>query len=433
MQITRKRRFFYGYWIAIACFGVTFVHSGSGMYAFSLFIKSLQTDLGWSRGDIMGAFTIFYLLLGTASPLVGRLTDRYGAKAVLVGGAILAGSGFAFLSMTNSLWHFYLGYAVIGVGLGAVSYTPASAVVSNWFKRGRGLAVGIMSMGVGGGGLGLAPLVGGFLIPTFGWRSAYLALGGIIVAIVIPVTLFVIKTKPSEMGLQPAGAEIPEEHTENSTAHSGPEGLTLRMAMGTAAFWLIGLSYFASMFSQAGVMQNQTPLLTDMGVPATTTALVLGMVGFSSAAGKFLFGWVCDRIPAKYAWTMGQVLILAGITILRGLSPESPPALFLLYPILMGLGTGSWLPTMSILISGNFGLVTYGAVFGSVILMQSIGVAFGPLLAGHLYDTTQTYQWVFVIFMCLYAVSIPAILLVRRPHTQTVPIRQQATSSRQSG
>ncbi|MFC1993011.1 MFS transporter [Chloroflexota bacterium] len=411
----KKPKVFYGYWIVAATFLSTLIHSGCGFFVFSLFVKPIQSDLGWSRGEIMAAFTAYYIVIGLSSPLVGRLVDRYGARKVIFTGALTAGSGFVLLSMVNSLWQFYLSYAIVGAGMAAIGYVPGSAVVSNWFKKRRGTAIGIMSMGIGAGGLALAPLVGGYLIPNFGWSASYLALAVITCVIVIPLASFVIRTKPAELGLYPDGMEAPEAVSVTKDLPTVSGGLTLKMALATPAFWLISVCFLSSNFSQVGVIQNQVPYLEDAGFPVAMAATALGVLGLGSALSKFFFGWLCDHIQAKYACSIGLVLQVVSIAILMNIGPASPATIIWLYAIMMGISSGSWLPTMSMLTSTNFGLASYGAIFGAVAVSQAIGTATGPLTAGFMYDAINSYHLAFILFIALYAISIPTVLAVRRP------------------
>jgi len=411
---SRKPKVFYGYWIVAAAFLCNSVYSGCSVYTFSLFAKPLQADFGWGRGGIMVAFTIYFLAMGLASPYIGRLVDRYGVRAIISLGAFVAGLGFVFLSLMNNLWHFYVAYIMIGVGLAAVGPISTTAVVSNWFKKHRGMTIGIMSVGVGAGGFVLSPLIGGYLIPNFGWRISYLALA-LITSILIPIVLLVIKAKPADVGLYPDGVQVPEATAAAEALLSAAQGLSLKMALATSAFWLIAISFVANSFSHMSVLQSQVPYLDDIGFPVAIAATALGSVGLASALGKFGFGWLCDQIPAKYACCLGLGLQLAAVFVLRSIGSASPLAMIWLYAIMMGLGLGSWLPTMSMLISTNFGLASYGAVFGMIYLSNCIGSAIGPLMAGYMYDAMNTYHWAFIIFLILYAVAIPAILAVRRP------------------
>jgi len=363
----------------------------------------------------MAAFTIFLLTVGIASPFIGRVVDRYGARMVIFIGALITGLGFVLVILMNALWHFYLGWAVVGIGMAAMGPVTATTVVSNWFKKRRGTAIGIMATGIGAGGLAVAPLVGGYLIPNFGWRTSYLALALLTWVVIIPLALLVIKTKPADMGLYPDGIEAPDVVAVNQDSPSTAEGLTPKKALTTSAFWLIGVSLLTGGFGQIGVIQTQVPHLEDIGFPVAAAAGALGGVGLGSLVGKLFFGWLCDRIPAKYAWCIALGLYLAGIIVLMSIGPASSLAILWLYAIVIGLGMGGWLPTMSMLASTTFGLTSYGAIFGTLMLLQNIGGAAGPLMAGYMYDAMNTYHWVFIIFLALGAVAIATILMTRRP------------------
>jgi MFS family permease len=411
-KILKKPRIFYGYWIVAAAFIFAFLQAGSGYYAFPLFVKSFQNDFGWGRGEIMVAVTIMFLGLAVTSPFVGRLVDRYGARNIMAIGAFGQGLSFLLLSQTHNLWYLYIGWAGFGIADAAGGLIPATAVVSNWFKKRRGTAIGIMGIGVGAGGFVLAPLIGGFVIPQFGWRDAFLFLA-ILNFLLIPLALLVIKMKPEDMRLHPDNIVTNEKVSGVKVSHS--EGLDLKTALATTAFWLIAVSFFLSQFSEDGVVQNQVTHLQDIGFPLATAASALGGVGLGSAAGKFIFGWLCDRIPAKYACTLGISLQAIAIIIMINIGSTSPVWVLWLYSITMGLGIGSWLPSMSMLTSTNFGMASYGAIFGAISFAQWTGNAVGPLVAGYMYDVMKTYHAAFIIFASLYLISIPAILAVRRP------------------
>ena len=411
----KKHKLFYGYWIIVVTFLCLVIQSGVGVYAFSLFFKPLQAEFDWSRGAIAAAFTICFIIQGLASPFIGWMVDRYGAREVLLFGALITGFGFLWLTLMQNLWSFYASYVVIGLGMTAIGPGPATQVVSNWFTKQRGLAVGMMSTGIGVGGLALAPVVGAYLIPGFGWRASYLAIALLAWVLIIPAALLVIKTKPSDIGLYPDGLEATEAAAEDNLSSQASEGWTLNMALKTSAFWLIAVAFFISFFSHVGAIQHQVNYLTDIGFAVAAAAVALGAVGLGSAIGKFVFGWLCDRMPVKYVTAISFALQSAAILILIILKSTSPLATIWLYAILMGLGVGGWVPTMSMIVSSNFGLASYGAIFGMLSLVQYLGTAFGPLVAGQMFDAMQTYYWVFIIFLALYTIAIPLMLAVRRP------------------
>jgi MFS family permease len=410
---TGKPGIFYGYWILAISVLCLALFSGSGVAVFSLFVTHLQTGFGWGRGEIMLAFTIYYLLTGLAAPGVGWLVDRYGVRGVIAGGSLIAGLSFVSLYVLQGIWHLYLAYFFIGIGHAAIGQVPASTMVSNWFVRRRGTAIGIMSTGIGIGILLLAPLVVNVLMPAFGWHVTYAALG-LFNMVLIPLALFVVRTRPSDMGLNADGIADSATGSGVDIAMS-TTGLSLRMALGTSAFWLLCVTFLISGFSSMGVIQNQVPYLQDVGFPLAVAASAITGLGIGSAIGKFLFGWLCDYIKAKYACALSLVLLAIATIMLILIGPEAPVALIWLYAIVLGLGAGGWLPTMSILVNRNFGLVYYGAIFGMISMAQAVGVAAGPLFGGSLFDAMNTYTWAFIIMVSLYLIAIPAILMVRRP------------------
>lgn len=363
----------------------------------------------------MAAYTIYSLLSGAASPFIGRVIDRYAASKVISVGAFISGLGFVLLSLMSNLWHFYGSYIVIAVGMTAMGTIPTTMVVSNWFQKRRGTVIGIMSTGMGAGGVVLTPLIGGYLIPGFSWRIAYLVLAVLTWLMVIPLALLVIKTRPADIGLYPDGVADPEVVVEAKTVLTTPGGLTLKMALATPAFWLIALSSLASGFSLVGILMSQVPYLEDIGFPVAIAAGTLGGVSLVSLGGRVGFGWLCDRIPAKYACCIGIGIQVASLIVLMNVQSTSSLAIIWLYVIILGLCVGSWLPVMAMLVSDNFGFVSYGAIFGIIMFVQSIGVALGPIVAGYMYDSMNTYYWAFITFLILYAVSALSVLAVRRP------------------
>jgi MFS family permease len=414
-RLVKKPGIFYGYWIVVATFFCLFIETGIGFATFGIFVNPLGADFGWSRGGIMVAFTIRGLLAAIASPFIGKVVDRYGARKVIFIGALIGGIGFLFLSRVSALWHFYVGWAVVGLGMTALGIIPASTVVSNWFKRKRGLAIGIMTAGIGSGVFALSPLIGGYLIPNFGWSTGYLASAILTWGLIIPLALLVIKEEPADMGLYPDGVEAHEVISEAKSGALISGGLTLKMALATSTFWLITIAILLTGFSQIGVMQSQVPYLEDVGFPAATAAGALGGVGLSSVISKFGWGWLCDRIPVKYVYASGMGLQLVSFLILMNIGPASSQGMVWLYAGIMGLGMSTAILTQSLLISTNFGLASYGVIFGVVSLVYNVGSVAGPLAAGYMYDITNAYHLVFIIFIVLGLIAIPAVLMTRRP------------------
>jgi MFS transporter, OFA family, oxalate/formate antiporter len=413
-SVMEKHKIFHGYWIVAAAFACLFVKSGCSFFAFSLFVKPLEVSLGWSRGAIMAAFTIHFLVMGLAAPIIGRIVDQYGANRVVLAGAGIVGMGFASLSQVTTILHFYVGYAVAGLGMAALAEVPTTFLVSNWFQRRRGLAIGMMSTGLGAGGFVLAPLVGACLIPVIGWRTSYLILGLLAVALVAPLALWVLRTRPEEMGLGPDGSPARKQDLPPPAPALSSGAGALKTAFASFTFWLIALSFFLSNFSHVGVLQSQIPYFLGMGLSIALAAAALGGIGVGSIVGKVAFGWLCDVIGPKYACVIGLCFQLASIVLILNVGPTSSHLVLWAYVVTMGLGTGSWLPTLSMLVSTNFGLASYGAIFGFMNFFLNLGISTGPLAAGLVYDITQNYRWAFLIFACFYVIAIPSLLATRQ-------------------
>ncbi|MDD4860064.1 MAG: MFS transporter [Dehalococcoidales bacterium] len=410
-----KPRIFYGYWIIAIAFLCLFVYSGVGYYALSLFYKPLEAEFGWGRGPVSAGFTLIYIVQGLTAPYIGRMVDIYGPKRLIVGGAFITGVGFIALYFIHHLWSFYVCYGIIGLGMTAFSTIPATKLVTMWFKKRRGFAVGIASSGVGAAAFVLMPVIGSYLMPNFGWRLTYVFLGLVTWVLVIPLAILIVKARPEDMGLLPDGAIQPEKIIQTTAPEKIDREWTLSTALHSLPFWLITIAFTAGNMSHTTVIQHQVNHLTDLGFPVAAASVALGTVGLGSTIGKFLFGWACDHVRAKNMAITAYFLQVIGLIALLSLKPTSPPEMVWLFVIPFSLGIGGWLPNMSMIISSNFGLAAYGAIFGALNLAVNMGVAFGPLIGGFMYDKMHNYQGVFILLLVLYAVALTAMTLVRRP------------------
>lgn len=412
----RKASLFYGYWVLASCFLCAVISNGSGLSTFSVFIKEFQANFGWNRTEIMAAYTIFVFIIAITSPFAGRLAERHGVRKVILTGSLVTATGFILLSCMNSLWHFYIGNILIGAGTTATGPLTLSYVVSNWFLKRRGLAISVMAMGVSISGFVFAPLIAVWLIPDFGLSHTFLILALINAGVIVPLTVLVLRTRPADMGLYPDGIKT-LEHQDNVTEQSLSRvsgGLTLEAALKTRAFWFIGL-YLVLNHSYMGVLHSAFPHLTDFGFSAAVGATVIGLTSVAGTFGMFFFGWLSDRIATRYMSTMGLGVLTLGILIIINIGPGSPLWLIWLYALVMGFGCGCWLPSMSMLISTTFGMAHYGSIFGTLALFQHAGGGTGPLLAGYVFDSTQSYHWAFISIMAAQIIAVPVVLKVRRP------------------
>jgi len=407
-------RIFYGYYLVAVTFVFMTLFNGSGTFVFSLFVRPLEDALGWGRAEVMAGFTIFYATMGVASPGVGKLVDRYGARAVISAGALAMGLGFVIVSRMSHLYLFYLGYVVIGVGAAGLGPVPCSAIVTNWFNRRRGLALGLMAAGIGAGGVVMAPFIG-YMLSRYDWRTAYLSLAIVVTAVAIPLALGVVRTKPSEMGLLPHGdPSTTSEETKESHAGDSRADSTLRQASKTRAFWLIAIAYTLYGFGGGGVLQTAAPYLEDVGFSTAIAAAILGVYGVGSTVAKILSGRLCDKMPANVVFAIGSALLASGILLLLTVEADSPHILLWACGAMLGLGAGVWLPTLSMLAGTHFGLLHYATILGMLNVCMSLGLSVGPLFSGFMHDATGSYVLAFSIFTAMLFLAIPAILMARR-------------------
>lgn len=413
-----EKKFFYGYWILLLVFLCQIFWNGFIMYSFSFYVKPLQDEFTWSRAGIMAIITIVYLSIGVASPFIGRLISRYGEKNVIAAGASLLGLGFILISIIRELWQFYLFSIFLGVGSAAIGVVPASTVISNWFRKRRGWAIGIVGTGIGVGGSAVPPIIGAFLIPAFGWRNTCVISGLLTTLIIAPLALLIIKSKPADMGLLPDGVETPQTNDQTPLTAMPEMGLNLKMASRTPTFWLLMIALAAFTVSNNAIFQSQVPYLQGIGFPIAATASVMSLAGFGSGAGKFVFGWLGDHVQAKYILVMGIGTQVTAITLLMTMKSTIPIIVLILYAIIFGLSMGCWLPFMSLAVSRTFGLVSYGVIFGLMnFVFMGCGAA-GPVAAGLIYDAYQSYYWAFILSYVLHGIALLTVLLVRYPKTK---------------
>lgn len=410
-----KPRFFYGYWILATGFLCMMIMSGCNVYSFGLYVKELENEFGWNREGIMLASTISTLIHATASLLVGRIITRLGSKKLMIAGALLGTLSFAFVSTMKELWQFYLFYGLSGIGFAGMGFIPLSALTLAWFKRRRGMAVGITGVGIGVGGFIMPLLIGSYIIPTFGWRMGFLVSAILISAVVIPLALLVIKERPEDIGLQADGATDSPEEVAAKAARASVDGISLKEAAKTPAFWLISLTGLAFGYCSQSLIQHQAAHLQDIGITLAVAAGALSITGIANAIGKFCFGYVCDYIEPKYTRALGLVFALIAVFILMNLDATSSITTMQIYAIFVGLSMGSWLPSMSMLVSSNFGLLAYGVIFGFTSLFNQLGSSVGPLITGRLYDTQGSYYISFIVFIVLCGVGAATTLLIQRP------------------
>jgi MFS family permease len=351
---------------------------------FSLFITALEVEFDWTRPRITAALSVFLALLVVSLPAAGRLVDRLGARRVALPSVLAYGLALASLAFLRpSTAQLYLHYAAIAVlGAGAQSLTLIR-VLSAWFERRRGLAIGACMAGYGIGYV-LVPLLTQALMAAWGWRAAYLGLGALAVFGALPVIALLLHDSPAALGVPPGdGVEARRAFSGSRTAAPG-----LGEALRTRAFWLLALIFLLMSAALNGVQAQIVPLLTDRGLNAVTAALMLSAIGLGSFPARLLVGFLLDRTFAPYLAAACFGLAALALAWLIG---ASAPVGIALVAIAVGLALGAENDILGYLTGRYFDLACFGRVYGALLGAYLLGAAAGPYLMARSYALAGSY------------------------------------------
>jgi MFS family permease len=398
---------FYG-WVIVAA-GIVMTCMGVGsMLSLGVFLQPMSEAMGWSRTGISLAALLNFLCMGVGSFLWGALSDRFGTRVVVLGGGILLGGGLVAASQAATLGQFQLLFGVI-VGVAAGSfYAPMTATTTRWFTEHRSLAVALVSAGLGLGSMTVAPLAG-WIITSYDWRVAMLAIGDLAWLFLIPAALLV--RNPPAPG--PAAAPAPGSAV-------GRE-FTVAEALRTPQFAAIALTHFACCAAHSGPIFHMVTNAIDHGVSAMAATTVLGAAGLASLSGRVVCGLLADRLGAKRVLIAGlavQAVAVSLYLVTRELSG------FYALALLFGLAYGGVMPLYAILVRDYFGARIMGAAFGAVAFASTLGMALGPWVGGWLFDSFGNYSWLFIGSFGIGLGAVAIAFAFRPPQ----PLRLAATS-----
>ena len=400
---------FFGWWVVSAAVtGMALSIAPIAILSLGLFMKPLSAEFGWERGDISLAITLTALSLSFAMPVAGRLVDRFGPKRILYPSILLLGGLVASLFfLTDSILHLYLNFICIGIagsGTGGVAYAK---VVTNWFSRRRGLALGMTMAGVGLGNAIVAPYAQ-FLIELLGWRLAYAGLAATMVVITMPLMWLLLKESPEEMGLQADGDDQPVRRTDDGKQRV--YGLTAAEARKTHALWIMLIAFVGIGLGVNGLGIHLVPMLTDWGMAASAAALVYSVSGLCTIIGRVGAGYLADRYFAPYVAVAFSACAVCSILLL--LMGVVGPAAFLI-GIMLGLGSGGNPNIIAYLVSRYFGTRSYGELYGFIYGIHIIGSGLSPLGLGLGYDMMGSYTGVLLVYAGLIIVSACMLLFLK--------------------
>jgi MFS family permease len=395
-------KIFYGWWVVLAAaVGSQLSIAPIVIFTLGVFLKPLSQEFNWSRGEISFAFTLSTAVSSLAMPLVGRLVDRQGARRIAVPSLLLFGVSVASLSfLTASLWHLYTVF--LWIGLVCCGTTPLSyaRVISEWFDKRRGLALGLTMAGVGVGTF-VMPSLAHVLVSTYGWRAAYAFLGILVIVIGAPTVGLLLKETPAMMGLQPDGKL--RSQSLLTTARAEAVGLDGRDARRTTGFWCLAVAFFLVSLVTNGCVVHLVPLLTDRGISAQSAALAASASGGALLFGRVWTGYLLDRLFAPYVTIAFFLALALGVSLLW-IDAAGAIAAFI-GAMLVGLALGAEADIIAYLVGRYFGLLAFGEIYGYIFAAFVLGSGVGPLLMGSGFDATGSYRWVLSAFVLITLVA----------------------------
>ncbi|MCD6571203.1 MAG: MFS transporter [Deltaproteobacteria bacterium] len=395
----KDKGIFPGWWVVLGGFLLCFIGIGIGINAIGVFFKPVVTSLGFKRGDFSLYFTIAALVMTFFAPVIGKLLEKIDIRIVMgICTALMSGS-FMLYSRCNTLTCFYIVSIVAGIGHAGSHIIPVTMAISNWFDKKRGIAMGIVFTGTGLGGLVFNPL-GNWLILTYGWRQAYITLGGIMAIICIPVAVLLMRLSPTPYGLYPDGKEKKEGLIKGI-----PSGLTLSESMRYSPFWLIVFMVFLLNILNMGIQQHLIPYLTDLGHSSTFAANIMALYLGMTILGKLSLGHLCDKKGLRSSFGIFMVILTIGIALLYRVE-------FIWIAIVFGIiyGFANSVQTVipPLMTARCVGLRHYGVIFGVVSIFTTLGSGIGMPLTGYIYDWTGSYNLAFatyIVFSILVAIA----------------------------
>lgn len=414
--VARSTRVHYGWVILAASFATLGVMYGT-TFAFPVFFVALVQEFGWSRASTASIFSLNMMVAGLSAPLAGHLVDRYGPRRVLPWGAVLLGSGLLLSAATGSLWHLWIAFGLVdALGGGILGPVAHTALLSNWFIRSRGSAIGIAFAGMGAGLFVFSPLAQAAM-DRVGWRGAFLVLGVLSLALLLPLTVLCQRDRPEELGLGPDGEWEPRRPSASPAgrAAGAVEGPSLATALRSPGFWGFVSCYFFTPVSMMSVTTHQVAHVVDLGFGKMTAVNVLGTVGMLSSVGRVMFAILSDRIGRVWTATLSYACSALGILVLMLLTPTWGAGWLYLFALFFGISFGARGPIVSAMTADTYRGRHYGTIFGLIHLSNGLGAAVGPWVGGWLYDTTGSYRLAFGVAMGSVGLACVSLWLAGGP------------------
>ena len=391
----------YAWVIVISCTLMMAVTYGL-MYSFSVFFKPLAEYFNWDRATVSLVYSVSLVMRGGISIGTGWLADRYGAKKLMVFCGVMIGLGLILSSQVNALWQLLVSYSLIeAIGLSG-TFGITTAVTSRWFTRNRGLALGLVSSGVGIGTLLMVPGAEK-LIQALDWPNAFIVFG-VVCGLVVIIGAFFLKSPPVDNSAASAPPILAVGQNSQKAASSAPS-LSLKEAIVNPRMILVIMIFCLIFFCTQMVMVHLVNYATDLGIDPLVAASLVSIIGVVSIAGRLVMGSGSDRLGMHNIMILVCALIFISLVCLIFTSQIWA---FYFFAVFFGFAYGGEVPQIPLLVGSIGGTRTLATLIGLTLFLGNVGGALGPWVAGKMFDLSGHYQWAFTIGA---SVAFLAILL----------------------
>jgi len=405
----RTTRVFYGWYLVGVCLLVQAIAAGMTIYLYSILAGEVAREFSSGRAVVMLGLTGSSITTGLLAPKMGAWLDRYSIRNTVAISAVSLGSGFIAMSFTPNVWGFVASYALlVAGGTVALSMLFAPLLLSRWFLRQRGLAIGIAALGTQLGGFLFPPLMT-LLIETFDWRIAVRGMGVFVVLVIPLLSWRTIVDRPELLGLGPDG-DRPVPDLEPIGAAGAHQAGRIGRILKDRSFWLAGsgIAVMVAMFTT--VLANLAFFATDIGASRDQAAWLISLYAVVGMVFSPLIGRCCDRLNIRIVFA---ALLLTNICALALFRDANSYAGLLIATALVGVSGGGFMPFWGALIGRLYALKEYGTVMGAMTLFAVGASSLSPLLGGYLFDISGNYRQLLLLFMILTTAALLFVPLLR--------------------